>query len=63
MLEQHRLADGTPIKLPGIVPKLSQTPGTTRWLGPQLGAHTDQVLGQLGYSAQDIAALRKDGVV
>ena len=63
MLEQHRLADGTPIKLPGIVPKLSQTPGTTRWLGPRLGAHTDEVLGQLGYSAQDIAALRKDGVV
>jgi formyl-CoA transferase len=63
MLEQHRLADGTPIKLPGIVPKLSQTPGQTRWLGPRLGEHTDEVLGNLGYSAQDIDALRRDGVV
>jgi formyl-CoA transferase len=63
MLEQHRLADGTPLKLPGIVPKLSETPGRTRWLGPELGAHTDEVLAQLGYDANDIATLRAQGVV
>jgi succinyl-CoA---D-citramalate CoA-transferase len=63
MLEQHRLEDGTPIKLPGIMPKLSATPGGTSWLGPRLGEHTDEVLGELGYSAQDIAALRRTGVV
>jgi succinyl-CoA---D-citramalate CoA-transferase len=63
MLEQHRLEDGTPIKLPGIMPKLSATPGGTSWLGPRLGEHTDEVLGGLGYSAQDIAALRQAGAV
>jgi formyl-CoA transferase len=63
MLEQHRLEDGTPIKLPGILPTLSSTPGATRWLGPRLGAHTDEVLAGLGYSAQDIAALRRGGAV
>jgi formyl-CoA transferase len=63
MLEQHSLNDGTPLKLPGIVPKLCETPGRTRWLGPALGAHTDQVLAGLGYSAQEIAALRDQGAV
>jgi len=63
MLEQHRLEDSTPIKLPGIMPRLSDTPGGTRWLGPRLGAHTEEVLGELGYSAQDISALRQAGAV
>jgi formyl-CoA transferase len=63
MLEQHTLDDGTPLKLPGIVPKLSETPGGTQWLGPALGAHTDEVLAGLGYSAQEIGELREQGVV
>jgi formyl-CoA transferase len=63
MLEQHELPDGTPIKLPGIVPKLSDTPGGTRWIGPELGAHTDEVLREAGYTSSDIEALRADGVV
>ena len=63
MLEQHRLEDGTPIKLPGIVPKLSSTPGQTRWLGPKLGAHTEEVLRGIGYSTEDIGALRAQRVI
>lgn len=63
MIEQARLPDGTPMKVPGIVPKLLGTPGGTRWLGPALGEHTDEVLGALGYDAQRIAALRAKGVI
>ena len=63
MLEQHRLEDGTPIKLPGIVPKLSNSPGQTRWLGPKLGAHTEEVLRGIGYSTEDVAALRAQRVI
>ena len=63
MFEQHHFADGTPVKLPAITPKLSATPGATRWLGPALGAHSDQVLAALGYSADEVAALRRDGVI
>lgn len=63
MFEQHAFADGTPIKLPAITPKLSATPGETKWLGPKLGEHTDEVLHQLGLDAKAIAQLRQDGVV
>lgn len=63
MFEQHTFADGTPIKLPAITPKLSETPGETKWLGPTLGEHTDDVLKTLGYDEAGIAALRRDGVV
>jgi len=63
MLETHRLSDGAALKLPGIVPKLSDTPGTTRWVGPALGAHTGEVLRALGYADRDIERLRADGVI
>ena len=63
MFEQHLFKDGTPVKLPAVTPKLSETPGGTRWIGPALGEHTDEVLASLGYSAEQIAALRNQGVL
>ena len=62
MIERHRLGDRD-VVLPGMVPKLSETPGGTRWIGPRLGEHTDEVMGRAGYSGADIAALRARGVV
>ncbi|MBW6493023.1 MAG: CoA transferase [Burkholderiaceae bacterium] len=63
MIDHGRLADGSDLAIPAVVPKLSQTPGGTRWLGPALGEHTDQVLAELGYAGDEIAALRKRGVI
>lgn len=63
MLEEASLPDGQPLRIPGVVPKLSATPGATEWLGPKLGEHTDEILAGLGYSAEKIAALRADGAI
>ena len=63
MIRSHRLKDGKSVKLPGIVPKLSETPGDTKWVGPELGAHTGEVLGALGYSEEQQRELKKRGVI
>jgi crotonobetainyl-CoA:carnitine CoA-transferase CaiB-like acyl-CoA transferase len=63
MILPTELPGGTAVKMPGIVPKLSETPGEVRWSGPALGAHTDAVLADLGYDAAAIAALRNTGAV
>ncbi len=62
MLEQHDLPRGGPsLTIPGIVPRLSETPGRTHWLGPMLGEHTLEVLGRLGLKSEDVAALQEMG--
>jgi len=49
---------------PGVIPKLSATPGRVTHAGPALGRHTDEILsGLLGMSAAEIAGLRAERVV
>lgn len=48
---------------PTAAPRLSRTPGEVSAPPPTPGAHTDEVLTELGRSAEQIAALRADGVV
>ncbi|GAB4205153.1 MAG: CaiB/BaiF CoA-transferase family protein [Tibeticola sp.] len=63
MIERITLADGSALEVPGIVPKLSRTPGAHRRNAPSLGADTDAVLREVGLSDEQIAALRARGVV
>ena len=63
MLLQTQLPGGTSVKMPGIVPKLSDTPGEVRWQGPSLGEHTGSVLSELGFANEDIERLRREGAV
>jgi crotonobetainyl-CoA:carnitine CoA-transferase CaiB-like acyl-CoA transferase len=63
MIRQIRLTDGTTLKVPGVVPKLSATPGDFDGGGPALGEHTDAVLRELGYDDATIADLRHRRVI
>ncbi|WP_137938122.1 CaiB/BaiF CoA-transferase family protein [Chitinivorax sp. B] len=63
MIQQAKLPDGKPFRIPGIVPKLSDTPGSTEWLGPKLGEHTESILINLGMVSEQIRVLRTCGVI
>ncbi|MBR0747818.1 CoA transferase [Bradyrhizobium japonicum] len=63
MILSTELPGDVTVKMPGIAPKLSDTPGAVRWPGPTLGQHTDEVLKGLGLQAGDIAQLRRSGAV
>jgi len=63
MLQQVTMDDGTVLTVPGIVPKLSGTPGTHRSNAPLLGQDTDRILSEMGLSAEQIATLKASGIV
>lgn len=57
-------AGGAPLKIPAILPKLSETPGGTEWAGPPVGAHNQEILGTLlGLSSGEIEALVGRGII
>jgi crotonobetainyl-CoA:carnitine CoA-transferase CaiB-like acyl-CoA transferase len=43
--------------------KFSQTPATIRSLAPEMGQHTEEILLELGYTWDDMAGLKKEGVI
>ena len=51
------------MRVQGLPATLSRTPGAIRRAAPTHGEHTDEILRELGYTTEDIAALRKDAVV
>lgn len=63
MILQQETRDGYTVDVPGIVPKLSETPGSIRSSAPGLGDDTDAVLAGMGLSAEQIAQLRAQGVI
>jgi crotonobetainyl-CoA:carnitine CoA-transferase CaiB-like acyl-CoA transferase len=68
MIEEQEVTiepgETTSVRFPGIVPKLSETPGETQWSGPALGAHNEEVYSQLlGFSPERLEQLKHDGVI
>ena len=62
MIETVQTSAG-PLKVPGVLPKLSRTPGRIGEGGPQLGEHSDDILAGLGLSAGQVAGLRERGII
>ena len=63
MIEQIIAGDGEPLKVPGVIPKLSASPGALRSPAPRLGEHTEEILAGLGYSSDDISGLREKRII
>ncbi len=62
MIEQVQTSVG-PLKVPGVLPKLSRTPGRIGTGGPQLGEHSEDILAGLGLSEEQVAGLRERGII
>jgi len=63
MLQEIDMNDGSKLTIPGVVPKLSLTPGQHRRNAPTLGEDTDSILKEMGLSAAQIAELKAKGIV
>ena len=63
MILDATLPDGSVVQVPGIVPKLSQTPGQITRPAPELGQHTAEVLEGLGIGAAQQADWKERGII
>ncbi|MBY0464083.1 MAG: CoA transferase, partial [Burkholderiales bacterium] len=63
MLQTLQMDDGSTLTVPGIVPKLSATPGSHRRNAPVLGQDTDAVLQEMGLTPTQIQSLKNSGIV
>jgi formyl-CoA transferase len=56
------MQDGSSLQVPGILPKLSRTPGSIKTLAPSIGQNTDEILQEIGLNHTQIASLKQRGV-
>ena len=64
MLQEIILPDGQKVLVPGIVPKLSETPGEIKWSGPSLGEHNEEIYTEfMNFSFDKFKKLKEEGVI
>ena len=63
MLIEQTLGSGECVLVPGVIPKLSRTPGLIRSAAPKLGEHTLSILKEIGLSTEQIKALSDKGIL
>ena len=61
-IETIQMRDGTTLDVPGVIPKLSRTPGSIKSLAPDIGENTDAILRDIGLSDDQVASLKARGI-
>ncbi|MEY3672517.1 MAG: hypothetical protein RI904_2174 [Pseudomonadota bacterium] len=61
-IQSIQMRDGSTLSVPGVIPKLSRTPGTIKTLAPDIGQNTDEILRSIGLSELQVASLKERGV-
>lgn len=61
-IQTIQMRDGSKLDVPGIIPKLSRTPGSIKTLAPNIGENTDEILRSIGFTDAQLASLKKRGI-
>jgi formyl-CoA transferase len=61
-IQTIQMQDGSKVDVPGVIPKLSRTPGSIKTLAPDIGQNTDEILKSIGLSKDQIASLKERGI-
>jgi formyl-CoA transferase len=61
-IETIQMHDGSKLDVPGVIPKLSRTPGSIRSLAPNIGENTDEILRSIGLTDIQIDSLKERGI-
>ena len=56
------MQDGSKLDVPGVIPKLSRTPGSIKTLAPDIGENTDEILKSIGLTEVQVASLKERGI-
>ena len=61
-IQTIQMQDGSKLDVPGVIPKLSRTPGSIKTLAPDIGQNTDEILKSIGLSNDQVASLKERGI-
>jgi len=61
-IQTIQMQDGTKVDVPGVIPKLSRTPGSIKTLAPDIGQNTDEILKSIGLTNDQVASLKERGI-
>ncbi|MBU3589563.1 CaiB/BaiF CoA-transferase family protein [Polynucleobacter sp. 80A-SIGWE] len=61
-IQTIQMQDGSELDVPGVIPKLSRTPGSIKTLAPNIGENTDEILRSIGLTDAQLASLKERGV-